>query len=391
MQFLGNAGMNQKFKKILVIRFSSLGDLVLLTPLLDRLREWMPKAEIHLLTKERYAPLFTADHRIDEMKLLRTGTLGGLLHLRSGLIAEKYDLILDAHNVIRSNLLYATIHAGIKVQLRKGQLKKFMLMKMGLNLYDEIIHQSERYIDLLHPFDHPEGDSIPSLIIPNETRETARAMIRDHYPEETPLVALAPGARWETKMWPVEHFITVADSLTAAGHGIVLIGGSDDKTLCGELSKRCTARPLDASGRLGLLESAALLAECRLLVTNDSAPLHMAEAVGTSVVALFGPTVREFGYHPQLSSSVMLGLELGCRPCSRNGARPCHLHTNECLVDLSPGHVLEAAGTVLGTSRPTESTGSRYQLSAEMTDAGDRQNPDSSMPEDERPDESEKN
>lgn len=382
--------MNEEFEKILIIRFSSLGDLVLLTPLLERLRGWMPKAEIHLLTKECYAPLFAADHRIDELKLLRSGTLGELFGIRSDLIEERYDLILDAHNVIRSNLLYATIHAGVKVQLRKDQFKKFMLMRLRLNLYDEIIHQSERYIDLLDPFDLPEGDSIPSLMIPGEAREMARTMIRKRYAGGILPVALAPGARWETKMWPVEHFVTVADSLAASGHGIILIGGVGDEALCGELSKRCAVRPLDASGRSGLLETAALLAECHLLVTNDSAPLHMAEAVGTPVVALFGPTTRELGYHPQLTSSVMLGLELGCRPCSRNGARPCHLHTKECLVDLTPAHVIEAAGTVLGTSRPAEKTGSRYRRNAEGADALDRRNPGGAPPEEEQPDESEK-
>ncbi len=347
--------MNQEFKKILVIRFSSLGDLVLLTPLLERLRAWMPEAEIHLLTKERYAPLFAADRRIDEVKLLRSNSLKELLHIRSELSAERYDLILDAHNVVRSNLLYATTRAGIKVQLKKDQFKKFMITRMGLNLYGEIHHQSERYTDLLRPFRPPEGGTIPSLMIPEEARAKARDTIRERYPEGSSLVALAPGARWETKTWPVEHFITVADTLASSGHGIVLIGGIEDKALCGELSGRCAAPPLDTAGRLGLLESAALLAECRLLVTNDSAPLHMAEAAQTPVVALFGPTVREFGYHPQLSSSLMLGLELRCRPCSRNGARPCHIHTKECLVDLAPGHVIEAAATILGDSTGTGS------------------------------------
>ena len=343
--------MKPVFEKILVIRFSSLGDLILLTPLLERLREWMPEAEIHLLTKERYAPLFASDRRINQMKLLRSGELGELLRIRSELAAERYDLILDAHNVIRSNLLYATTRAGIKVQLRKGQFKKFMILRMGLNLYENILHQSERYIDLLRPFDPPDGGTIPSLAIPAEAREKARALIRERYPGDVSLVALAPGARWETKRWPLEHFITVADRLSASGHGIVLIGGADDAALCGELSGRCAVSPLDAAGRLGLIESAALLAECRLLVTNDSAPLHMAEAAGTPVVALFGPTVREFGYHPQLSSSVMLGLELGCRPCSRNGARPCRIHTKECLADLTPDHVIDAAVTLLGDSK----------------------------------------
>jgi heptosyltransferase-2 len=207
-------------------------------------------------------------------------------------------------------------------------------------------------------------------------------MIRDHGFEGIPLVAMSPGARWETKRWPIEHFASVAGSLASSGHGIVLIGGPGDESLCAELSRLCDEAPLDASGKLDLIGSAALLAECRLLVTNDSAPLHMAEATGTPVVAIFGPTVRELGYHPQLPSSVLLGLELRCRPCSRNGARPCHLHTKECLVDLDPGHVIEAAGTVLGISQDAESndpvdqrdtakTALRDTRDAEKSDSGE--------------------
>lgn len=346
--------MHQGFKKILVIRFSSLGDLVLLTPLLEALRSWMPESEIHLLTKELYAPLFAADERIDKMKLQRSGSLREFFHLRSALRREKYDLIIDAHNVVRSNLLYSTIRSGVKVQLKKNQLKKFLLTRMRLNLYGDFIHQSERYFDLLRPFSAPEADTIPSLAVTDEAKEKVQTIIRDNGFEGRSLVALAPGARWETKRWPMEHFAAVADSLASSGHGIVLVGGTDDEALCTGLSKLCANEPLNASGRLDLLESAALLAECRLLITNDSAPLHMAEAVGTPVVALFGPTVRELGYYPQLSSSSMLGIELRCRPCSRNGSRPCHLHTKECLVLIEPEHVIEAAGTILGDLRAAE-------------------------------------
>ena len=297
--------MEQAFGKILVIRFSSLGDLVLLTPLLDELRGWAPGAEIHLLTKAIHAPLFDSDNRIDEVKRLETGSLHELLQLRSALSKERYDLIVDAHNVIRSNILYSTTRGGVKLQLKKDQIKKFMLTRTGLNLYGRVVHQAQRYLDILRPLHAPQGGTIPSLAIPDSARERARNLARDHgFEEGRPVVAMAPGARWETKRWPVERFAAAAVSLASLGYGIALIGGPEDESLCAELSNRCDTDPLDASGRLGPLESAALLAECRLLVTNDSAPLHMAEAVGTPVVALYGPTVREFGYFPQLLSLI---------------------------------------------------------------------------------------
>ncbi len=108
---------------------------------------------------------------------------------------------------------------------------------------------------------------------------------------------------------------------------------------------------MDACGRLSLLETAAALERAAVLVTNDSAPLHMAEAVGTPVVALFGPTVRQFGYFPLLEESIVIERDLECRPCSRNGSRPCHLENRDCLDTIGPDevlgsvhHVLEAVG-----------------------------------------------
>lgn len=339
-----------RFRKILIIRFSSLGDIVLITPLLDALRVWMPDAEVHLLTKERFASLFASDSRIDQVRTLREETLGELLAIRSSLSRERYDLILDAHNVLRSNIIYGTIRSGAKIQLKKDQLRKLLLTRCGLNLYSRVIHQSERYLEMLRPF-HAHGDrSVPSLVVPDAAAQTAQRLLDEGGISGRRAVALAPGARWEPKRWPVEHFANVANALAADGYAIVLVGGPADSELSGELAKRCAERPLDTTGRLDLMESAALLGRCRLLVTNDSAPLHMAEAVGTPVIALFGPTARELGYYPQLPASTALGLELRCRPCSRNGSRTCHLGTNECLVALEPERVLEAARTALALS-----------------------------------------
>ncbi len=339
--------MSSNPKKILVIRFSSLGDLVLLTALIEALRGAMPGAEIHLLTKKIYAELFADDDRIDRVIPLLTAGIGELVRLRSVLARERYDLIADAHNVIRSNLLYATIHAGLKVQLPKYQLKKLLLIRSKLNLYKRTVPIAKRYIEMLRPVGLDASETKTSLRLTGRATERARQVLCDGGIDKDSIVALAPGARWETKRWPLEHFQRVAEWLEAEGHGIVLIGGSGDRAICADLAGRISPRTLDLSGKSSIMESAAILSLCSLLVTNDSAPMHMAEAVGTPVVALFGPTVREFGYYPQLSSSAAIDSEMSCRPCSRNGARPCPLGTKACLVSIEPERVIEAAGNIL--------------------------------------------
>jgi heptosyltransferase-2 len=334
--------MSRNPVKILVIRFSSLGDIVLLTSLFEALREAFPEAEIHLVTRDRYAELLAWDERIDRLIPLVTTGFGELARLRSRLARERYDLIIDAHNVIRSNLLYGTIHAGLKVQLPKDQLKKLLLIRSKLNLYRRTVHQSKRYLEMLRHIGLEVAEARTSLHLPAQSMERARTILGDRGIGRDASVALAPGARWDTKRWPLEHFIRVADAIHAEGNRIVLIGGPGEEALCAELAKRSSARPLDLSGKLSLTESAAVLSICSILVTNDSAPLHMAEAVGTPVVALFGPTVREFGYYPRLPESTVLDVHMNCRPCSRNGARPCPIGTKACLVSIEPELVLEA-------------------------------------------------
>ncbi|MCK4351522.1 MAG: glycosyltransferase family 9 protein, partial [Candidatus Krumholzibacteria bacterium] len=186
--------MSSNPKKILVIRFSSLGDMVLLTALLEALRKALPGAEIHLLTKKRYAELFAGDDRIDRVIPLLTTGFGELLRLRSVLARERYDLIIDAHNVIRSNLLYGTIHAGLKLQLQRDQLKKLLLIRSKFNLYKRTVLHSKRYLEMLRFIGLDSVDAKTVIRPPGQAMEKARKILSDCGFESKTIVALAPGA-----------------------------------------------------------------------------------------------------------------------------------------------------------------------------------------------------
>ncbi|MBE0566800.1 MAG: glycosyltransferase family 9 protein, partial [Krumholzibacteria bacterium] len=161
---------------------------------------------------------------------------------------------------------------------------------------------------------------------------------------------LAPGARWEPKRWPEAHGAALVDAHRAAGGGPlrIFLGPQEEAWYdAGPLAASARAAGAEVVRGLPLVETAARLAECAALVTNDSGLLHLAEAVGTPVVALFGPTVRAFGYAPHLAASCLLETEIACRPCSRNGKRPCHRGDLACLVRITPEAVLAAAAPLL--------------------------------------------
>lgn len=336
-------------EKILVIRLSSLGDIVLLVPELVRMRNAAPSAEIHLLTKRRYAEIFDGNTYLDEVLAVDHGGPAELAAMRRRLARERYDAVIDAHGVWRSAFFLHSLRAKRKVRIRKDEIAKLALIAGKLNLYRRLVTQSERYARLFEALGVPAGGERPALPLPSPAVAAADAALRSVFPEGSRVVALAPGARWETKRWPVGCFAELARLLSRRGFRIALVGGHGDETACAAIARDISPPPLDLAGRLPILGTAAVLARCAALVTNDSAPLHLAEAVGTPVLAIFGPTVRAFGYFPRLPRSVALETDLPCRPCSRNGARRCPYGTKECLETITPARAMEALAGILET------------------------------------------
>ncbi|MGD1048731.1 MAG: glycosyltransferase family 9 protein [Candidatus Krumholzibacteriaceae bacterium] len=343
--------MRKASSKILVIRLSSLGDLVLMMPMVRALRAGFPAAEIHLLCKEKYTGLFEGSDSIDRIVVVKRGGFGELMRIRSWLSLERYDVIIDAHNVIRSNILFHTLGAPKKRQIAKSDLKKLLLIRGKTNLYGTVVSQSERYRELARGLGVEVREAFEELPVPETAVSEAERALSRSGPPGARLVAFAPGARWQTKRWPEECYAELIAGVSRLGYEAVVIGGPDDAASNARVARMSNRAPLDLTGKLSIMESAAVLKRCRALVTNDSAPLHLAEAVGTPVVAFFGPTVREFGYYPRLARSRVLEASLPCRPCSRNGARRCPYGTTECLAAIGPSHALETLVGVLEANK----------------------------------------
>jgi heptosyltransferase-2 len=327
--------------KFLVIRFSSLGDCVLLCPLLQYLKR-SGAEEVVVLTKRAYAELFSSATGVDRVVALDRGAGPATLWRIGGEFRRRGHTILDAHASLRSRLLCArTRRAGSRIEKYTRDRLNLIVWKKPVELPTML----ERYAKLCAPLGietptlSPGGLSIP----PTAAAAAARSM------GDAAFVAIAPGSRWPAKRW--NGFARLC-AMLPRDERILLVGDGADREFTAPIARALGDRCLDIAGTPSLMETAAHIARCRLFVGNDSGLMHLAEAVGVPVVALFGPTVETFGYYPSLPKSRTIERRLACRPCSRNGSTPCPKRTGECLAAIAPEAVAQAIATFADSSAP---------------------------------------
>jgi heptosyltransferase-2 len=199
-------------------------------------------------------------------------------------------------------------------------------------------HEVERLLTLAG-----EAGSAPRVSLGLTTSDYAAAdeWLRAHGVSPR-FVAIAPGSIWGTKRWP--YYAELAAGLDRP---CVVVGSADDRSLAGAIVAAAPGRAVSAAGELNLRASAALIQRAAVLVTNDSAPLHLATAVGTPIVAVFGPTVPDFGFGPRRIGDITLGQDgLACRPCSKHGPQVCPLGHHRCMRELAVETVAAALAAI---------------------------------------------
>lgn len=325
--------------RILVIRYSAMGDVVLATSILDPLLRRFPDARIDWLTDAPYAPLLEGLPGLATVhRLARDGEDGALGVARR--LRGRYDLAIDLQNKARSALV-ARLAAPRRLTFRRRTALQAVASLFGSDPPLVRAHATELYAEVLAPLG--VGGPGPVRI---HVSEQARALADDALRGVSgPAVALAPGARWATKRWPAERFAAVADALHAQGLSIVLAGGPGDRDAFAAFRAAVKAPIAADLSVLPLDALAAAIDAVDLLVACDSGPVHLASAVGTPVLALFGPTspVR-WGPRPPGRA---LHLGLSCAPCSNHGGDYCPEGHHRCLADLAPDAVVAAAREML--------------------------------------------
>lgn len=345
--------------KTLVLRLSSIGDVVLATPLLRCIKAASPASIVHFAIRSEYAPLLARNPHIDRLWIVeKERGISGLRELNARFKREGYTAVLDLHDSHRSKLLRNGIRASQSV-IHKRTILRWLLVHTKWNGFREVVPVADRYLETARLFGVLPDGLGPELHVPEETRLSADRILGEcGLKINSTAVALCPGARHFTKRWPEEYWAVLRDRiLRETDWTVLLVGGSDDADAASRLSAADPARVIDLCGRLGLLETAVAFDRCVAAVTNDSGAMHIASARGIPLVALFGSTVREFGFFPSGASAVVLENEgLSCRPCSHIGRSSCPKGHFACMRDIAPETVWKALCAI---SRSDRRTGAR--------------------------------
>ena len=322
-----------------VIQTSFLGDTILTTPLLVQLANRGP---VDVVTTPAAASVLTGHPAVRSVIMYdKRGAhagLFGLTTLAARLRAARYDVAYLAQGSLRSAALAYLARVPERIGFATSTGSWLYTTTVP---YREDLHHASRLLRLSRPNGRaPTPDeSRPSLAPGSAEREVVDDLLeRNGVAAHERLIGLAPGSVWATKRWP--YYTELAQLLAGSGR-IVIVGGRDDTPLATEI-RALVPDAVDATGVLPMLGSAELIGRCAAIVTNDSSPLHLASAMRTPTVAIFGPTVPEFGFGPLASSSVVVGHEtLACRPCHRHGPRRCPLTHFRCMRELTPELVAE--------------------------------------------------
>jgi lipopolysaccharide heptosyltransferase II len=344
-------------RRVLIVKPSAIGDVAQTAPVATLLRRRMPEARIEWLLNKHYLPLLDGHPDIDEpipfdrklfaspMALVGRPLRGFLKDIRR----RSFDLVLDLQGLFRSGVIARASGAPHRVGFANARELSPMFYTVKVPVPDPEVHAVDRYMSVLRRLGVEVPEALPWRLPVNES---AKGFVDEATGEfapsqDGPLVGVCPTTRWETKHWPLEYFIEVARRLVAERKARILIDGAPgDEPVTHRLrdavNETVAASAVDLTGRTTLAELVAAIARADLFLTNDSGPMHIADALGTPLVAVFGPTnpVRTGPYRQR---NHVVRLDIDCAPCYR---RRCD--RMRCMTELAPEVVYEKVVAVLG-------------------------------------------
>jgi heptosyltransferase-2 len=329
-------------KKILVLHTAFLGDVILTLPLLQYLHDEFPDATITAVVTPACAPVLAHHPAVAEvMEYDKRGKArgpAGLLKIASDIRGRKFDVAIIPHRSLRSALVCRLANIPMRIGFDRSAARFLLTHIVKYNPAD---HEILRNLSLSTPL----GRSVRHMILPRLFPSTGdRSSVDEllgksrNFPD---MIAVAPGSVWNTKRWPESRYVDLLRLLAADSLGIVLIGGKEDDELCDRIQHAVgSVSVVNTAGKLSPLQSAELISRCLVLVSNDTAPMHMGVAMQVPVIAIFGPTVPSFGFAPVgRSDRIVETMGLKCRPCGIHGGKSCPVHTFECMLAISVARV----------------------------------------------------
>jgi heptosyltransferase-2 len=329
-------------RRLLIIQTAFLGDVILITPLIRAAHEVFPEAGVDVLVIPETADVLRGNPHLAKVLTFdkRGAKAAAFLKTLREVRRNRYDLAISPHSSFTTALLMKLGGIPARLGFDRWAASRLLTLKVP---HLEGVHKVRKNLHLLSVFTGKEFDTRTEVFPDAETEAKVRAMLESLPRPGRPVVVVFPGSIWPTKRWPEEHFTRLVRGMDEAGFNIVLGGAPSEKPLCRRIIEASGAEALDITGRADPLESGAVIARSDLVICNDSAPVHLASAVGTTVFALAGPTdMRKMGYFPTGPADRIFEIELECRPCGPHGARRCPRGHHRCMRDLKPEGILSA-------------------------------------------------
>jgi heptosyltransferase-2 len=336
--------------RILIIQTAFLGDVILCTPLIKATRKLFPDSFISFLLIPQTKNILGNNPHLDEIivydKKREEKGLKNFFKIVKKIKMKNFDLAIIPHRYLRSALLAYLAKIPQRIGFNKSMGSFLFTQKVT---YQNNLHEVDRNLSLLSDFSCGLEERTPELFPGSEDFSYASQLLRDSgIRENDKIVGIAPGSAWATKRWLLERFAEVSDLLIKeAGAKVIFVGSKEDEKLCSEIANLMKEKPVILAGKTNVLESAAIISKCKVILSGDSAPVHIASAMKKPAVAIFGSTIPEFGFAPYGEGNIVIEKKMDCRPCGIHGKNKCPEKHFKCMIEITTQEVFEALLTKL--------------------------------------------
>lgn len=318
-------------KKILIIRFSSIGDIVLTSPVVRCIKEQKPEIEIHFLTKKSFKSLLENNPYISKIHTIEKNVSEVIEDLKK----ENFDFIVDLHHNLRSAETKLKLNKP-SCSFQKLNLKKWLLVNMKVNKMPDL-HVVDRYLKTVETLGIKNDNKGLDFFIPTKDEINLSSLPITH---QNGYIGFVIGAKFATKKLPTSKIISICKKLNQP---IILLGGKEDITVANEIEKELGANIYNTCGKYNLNQSASLIKQANKIISHDTGLMHIAAAFKKEIISVWGNTIPALGFAPYLphsSSKIVEVRNLSCRPCSKIGYDKCPKGHFKCMMEIDEGKII---------------------------------------------------
>ncbi len=319
--------------KFLIIRFSSIGDIVLTSPVIRCLKQQVKGAEIHFLVKKQFSSIMKNNPYLDKVHVFENNLTESISELKK----EHFHYIIDLHRNLRSKMVKSRLKV-LSFSFSKININKWLMVNFKINTLPNI-HIVDRYLKTVQIFNIKNDNKGLDYFIPEEDEINLKNLplnFRDKY------IAFVVGAKHATKQLPVEKMISICKK---SSFPVVLLGGNEDIEISNKIEQAIGKNIYNACGKYNLNQSASLIKQSYAVITHDTGLMHIAAAFKKKIISIWGNTIPEFGMYPYLpgqDSKIIEVKNLKCRPCSKIGFEKCPKKHFKCMQEINDNEIFDS-------------------------------------------------